>query len=192
LVDVESWWADLVEDADEHPTQDKQLHALSVAATILDWMASHMPDIKSYAKCLEVLRHELEREIVKAASASDIARMQGFSVAPALDVRLDITDNIPEAPSIDGFMDAMPSRFENQPADYTDRANTGLGPLDLAPDNAMEGILSNFFPMAENPGNFDVFQQTHGSWPFSHIPWFESIYLEMLGFDEDILFNHYL
>ena len=191
LVDVESWWADLVENAEEHPTQDKQLHALSVAAAILDWMASHMPDIQSYAKCLEVLRHELEREIAKAASSSNVARMQGSSVAPAPDMCLDITDRIPEAPSIGGFMDAMPNQFENHPADYTDPPNTELGPVELAPGNAMEGILSNFFPMAENPGDFDVFQQTHGSWPFSHIPWFESIYPEMSGFDEDNSFNQY-
>lgn len=192
LVDVESWWADLVEDADEHPTQDKQLHALSVAAAILDWMASHMPDIQSYAQCLEVLRHELEREIAKAASSLDVARMQASSIALAPDVRLDITENIPEEPSTEHFMESMPNRFENQPADYTDPANTGLGPLDLAPDNAMEGILSNFFPTVENPGDFDVFQPTQGSWPFSHIPWFESIYPEMSGFDEDISFNQYL
>lgn len=187
LVDVESWWANLLDGADDHPTQDERLHALSVSADVLNWLASHMPDMQSYANCLIVLRRELEREISKA-SASDATRSQQHllpehTAQPNANNR-DALAGAEQNTEGGTFVTLAQPDYQSLP-DYVDQTFGDPNSLG-APENAMEGILSNFFPTMENPTDVDAFQPTYASWPFSQIPWFESIYSELSGYDEDM------
>ena len=183
-VDVDSWWAGLLDEG-EIPTQRDSLNVLSTAGEVLEWLGQNMQDMRPYARFLQVLRRELSKEINKASGQNTNRSTNSTRQTPTSDCPPQTHDAPEHAPMDTQTYDmaAIPTQPETyDPSGVPFGVGMGLNEQGVSPD----GILVNFFPfhelLDEDSGGF---QQINASWPFSQMPWMESINSDLSGFDRD-------
>lgn len=183
-VDVESWWAGLLDEG-RLPTQEECLEVLSMAGDVLNWLATNMPDMRPYANFLDVLRRELSKEINKARGQAMNRNGDSVRGTPVLGRLPEIHPH-----QSNTFGDLLSYSIPELPVQTQtdDDMSGGIGmgiPLDTQ-GVSPEGILFNFFPVADFLHDNGTVQPMSASWPFSQMPWIESINADLSGYDGDL------
>lgn len=188
-VDVGSWWAGLLEEG-KAPTQSESLTVLAMASATLEWLADNMPDMSPYAQFLNILRHELSKEIYKNSSSG--VGSTGTCAQPA------------------SASQPLPTGYQSYPDESTNLL-TNATPGQLFPDISLgaqmadqneghegfvmptqgqgispEGFLFDLFPVEYFTQDGTGMQPMMASWPFSQMPWMESFNTELSGYDADL------